>query len=337
MQALRRTGLALACVLLCACSDTGERAVAEAFAPPADAVGFTRCLNLGGALEAGYEGEWGYTIEDAHLAAIAQAGFEAVRLPVNWAGHAGPAPRYRIDPAFLARVDHVIETALGEGLQVVLDVHHFEALMDDPEGESARLRAIWAQLSGHYAGWPDGLVFELLNEPNGAMDAARVNAMNGELLALIREDNPERRVVLATPRWANIEGLFELEPPDDPHIVLSFHYYSPFDFTHQGAPWTDRERTGLSWGSPRERAEITADFRAVDAFAQARGLPVLLGEFGVYGEVPLPARAQWTRAVREAAEARGFAWCHWDFASSFPVYQTGEARWIEDMRAALLD
>lgn len=336
MQAARLAALLACFLLLAACKEAGERAVAEVFATLPPGPGFETCLNLGGALEAGYEGEWGYTIRDDHLAAIAEAGFDAVRLPVNWAGHTGEAPGYAIDPEFLARVDHVVVTAVDQGLWVVLDLHHFEALMDDPDSESAHLEAIWRQLAAHYASWPDRLVLELLNEPNGAMTAERVNAMNAGLLAIVRETNPDRWVILATPHWANIEGLLDLDPPADPRTVLSFHYYGPFAFTHQGAPWTDRTRTGLDWGSARERAELQADFDAAAAFGQQTGRPVFLGEFGVYEPVPLAERAEWTRAVRTAAEARGISWCAWDFASSFKVYDTEDDRWIAEMRDALL-
>lgn len=336
MQAARLAALSIFALLGSACSDAGERAVSQAFAPALAGPGFSRCLNLGGALEAEYEGQWGYTIQDVHLDAIAEAGFEAVRLPVNWAAHTGDAPGYAIEPGFLGRVDHVIAAAIEQGLWVILDVHHFDALMDDPDGEMARLDAIWRQLSAHYADWPDRLVFELLNEPNAAMTAERVNPMNAGLLAIVRETNPERWVVLATPRWANIEGLLELDAPADPRTVLSFHYYGPFDFTHQGAPWTDRRRTGIGWGSARERAELEADFDEVAAFAHEAGRPVFVGEFGVYGQVPVDERADWTRAVRTAAEARGFSWCAWDFAHSFKVYDMGEDRWIAPLREALL-
>jgi len=40
-----------------------------------------RGVNLGNALEAPHEGDWGYTIAPDHLIAIAGAGFDGVRLP----------------------------------------------------------------------------------------------------------------------------------------------------------------------------------------------------------------------------------------------------------------
>ena len=47
-----------------------------------------RCMNLGGALEAPNEGDWGYTIRAEDLETIKAAGFDTVRLPVRWDVHA---------------------------------------------------------------------------------------------------------------------------------------------------------------------------------------------------------------------------------------------------------
>ena len=60
-----------------------------------------RCVNLDNALNSpGFEGEWGYRIERGHLDRIRRAGFDAVRLPVEfstrWDGR-------RIDPALYAQ------------------------------------------------------------------------------------------------------------------------------------------------------------------------------------------------------------------------------------------
>jgi aryl-phospho-beta-D-glucosidase BglC (GH1 family) len=40
--------------------------------------------------------------------------------------------------------------------------------MDDPDAQAATFRAIWAELSAHFRGAPEGLIFELVNEPSGA-------------------------------------------------------------------------------------------------------------------------------------------------------------------------
>ncbi len=53
--------------------------------PPAEAIRqMRRGINLGNALEAPREGEWGYRIEREHLRLIRAAGFDSVRIPIRW-------------------------------------------------------------------------------------------------------------------------------------------------------------------------------------------------------------------------------------------------------------
>ena len=47
-----------------------------------------RGVNLGNALEAPTEGEWGVVLKEEYFSIIKQAGFNSIRLPVRWSGHA---------------------------------------------------------------------------------------------------------------------------------------------------------------------------------------------------------------------------------------------------------
>jgi endoglucanase len=47
-----------------------------------------RGINLGNALEAPKEGEWGMTLKAAYFQKIKDAGFNSVRIPIRWSSHA---------------------------------------------------------------------------------------------------------------------------------------------------------------------------------------------------------------------------------------------------------
>jgi len=306
---------------------------------PAPLFPMRRGVNLGNALEAPAEGEWGYRVELAHLAAIRDAGFDGVRLPVRWDPHMAGAAPYSIDPAFLARVDGIVRAALDLGLTVQLDAHHFEPLIADPDGQSPRFRALWRQIGAHFADAPPGLIFEPLNEPNGeAWSGARVSDIQAIALEEIRARNPTRLVVLGGPNWNSIDGLRDWRPPEDPHITVTVHYYEPHAFTHQDAEWlgADAPRFGRDWGTPTDHAAVRDHIAQAARWAQARGLAWQLGEFGVNASLPMTHRAAWTRAVREATEAAGAGWCAWDFAGAFPIYDRARERFIPELIEALL-
>ena len=197
-----------------------------------------RGVNLGNALEAPKEGEWGLTLQKEYFGAIRKAGFESVRVPIRWSAHAGTEAPYTIDPVFFERVDWVVDQARASGLAAVINVHHYEEVYAKPEQHGMRLTALWRQIAQRYRGRPARLVFELLNEPNGALTDEKWNAMIPELLRTIRETNPRRAVIVGPGNWNNADRLSRLRlPAQDRMLIATFHYYSPFQFTHQGASW----------------------------------------------------------------------------------------------------
>ncbi len=83
-------------------------------AEPKDAFDYNRLLgrgmNLGNALEAPNEGEWGLTLKEDYFEAIRRAGFDSVRIPIRWSAHAGAYAPYTIDERFFSRVDWAANT-----------------------------------------------------------------------------------------------------------------------------------------------------------------------------------------------------------------------------------
>lgn len=295
-----------------------------------------RCMNLSGALEAPEEGLWGYTIREEDLYRLKNSGFDTVRLPVRWK-LVETESGWRADAAQLQRVDEVISQAHGAGLQVILNAHHYNELNDDPDTHQPRLEALWGHLAYYFTDAPPELIFELINEPHSGMTIKRTDQLNRKLLSIVRETNPDRWVLYGTAHWGALEGMLKSKPPYDPKAMIGFHYYEPFDFTHQGAFFVDPVRpTGVSWGSEADRARIRKDFQKAAQFRDRHGMPLLLGEFGVYEEVPLDLRRKWTSFVRNEAESNGFGWCHWGFATTFKTYDQSDEDWIYAILRALI-
>ena len=103
---------------------------------------------------------------------------------------------------------------------------------------------------------------------------------------------------------------------------MTFHYYEPFHFTHQGATWAGEEVKqlhGITWGVTQDRAALRADFDKVAAWSAANSRPILLGEFGAYDKsgTPLALRVAYIGAVRTEAERHGFGWAYWQFEGDF--------------------
>ena len=208
---------------------------------------------------------------------------------------------------------------------------------EDPDAHAPRLDALGDQLARHYAGASERVIFETLNEPHTNMTTPRTDALNKRLLERIRRDHPERWVILGTAFWGNLSALEDSQPNYDPRVMLTYHEYSPFEFTHQGASWTDVTKTDTRWGTREDVQEMMSELDKAVAVQDRWRMPVLVGEFGVYNEVPVEQRARWVRTLRTGMEERGLAWCHWDFAGSLNVYDVDQEAWVPEVKAALLD
>lgn len=285
-----------------------------------------RGINMGNMFEAPSEQAWGNPWQSGYFKQIADLGFQHVRIPVRWE----PAERslaeapYTIRPDFLERIRQVVDEALSQKLLVVLNMHHHEALYADPDGQRARFLSQWRQIAGQFAAYPDSLVFELLNEPHGKLTAEKWNILLAEGVREIRTTNPTRAILIGTAEWGGLSALSKLVLPEDRNIILTVHYYQPFEFTHQGAEWTGA--SAQAWLGTRwldrdvERETIRRHFQPVIDLRAKRGVPVHVGEFGAYGRADMESRVRWTRFLARYFEEQQFSWAHWEFSAGFGIY-----------------
>lgn len=308
----------------------------EAEPPIAPAFDMMRCVNMGNSLDAPSDAEWGAPIEDADFRRISDAGFDTVRIPVRWSDYTGPAPAYTIQPEFLEMVRGHVNAALEQDLNVILNVHHFEEIMSDPQGQLRKLLAIWRQLGDAFSDAPDDLWFETLNEPNDKLKGRIMQAAQTTAILAIREQNPDRIIILGGEDWSGIDSLGTNIAPTDNNIVYTFHYYDPFDFTHQGATWTgpDGPKKKRGWGTSSDKRQLAEDIKIATSFREAVGHPVFVGEFGVYDPVEASERVEWVGAVRQSMETAGVPWCLWAFSNTFALYDRTDG-WDDDMAQAL--
>lgn len=218
--------------------------------------GLSKGVNLGNTLEAPFEGAWGLVIQEFYFDRIVEAGFDHVRLPISWTHHASNNPPYTIDEVFFERVDELVEQCTSRGLQLIINDHHHEEIDANPLGELPRARAIWQQVAARYQKQPQSVLFEVLNEPHGEFndDPTLWDFVLAELLDVIRQTNPTRKILVGGVRWNSVGALLDFEMPNDPNLIATFHYYDPFEFTHQGASWVDPiPPTGVEWTGEKRR------------------------------------------------------------------------------------
>ena len=334
-----------------------------------------RGLNLGNVLSAPIEGNWAEVVEQQYFIDVAAAGFTNVRIPIDFFGarttgntsgyssaagtagnYTGTADNYIVSSNYLDRIEQVIEWSLNQGLVTIIDFHgsnlksEFIYTFDVGESEytdptSARraadnqkYRAIWVQIANRFKDYSENLLFEVINEPYFHMSAADMNALNSDILTIIRGSggsNGTRNIIITGGGKTSHEAPTEIDPniiSGDRYVIATFHYYQPFDFTSSSADARDAE----SWGIDAEKIELTDRFDVVFSWAASNNIPIFLGEFGAdntggykYSTGDLntisgnatgfadggpdnASRIEFHRFVAEQAINRGFSFAAWD-------------------------
>ena len=311
----------------------------------ASAIG--RGVNFGNMLEAPTEGAWGLSVTDDFIDKAASAGFASVRLPVRWSNHASATAPFTIDPAFMSRVETVVDRLLAKGLVVVLNMHHYRQLDGDPlDASEARVAdavldlrfvMLWEQIAERFKSRGGRLVLELYNEPHGRLNGEPWNVLAARALGVVRKSNPDRVVVIGPTSWNSASDLPKLKLPNDANLIATVHDYNPFAFTHQGAEWVSPSPpVGVTCCSPAQVAEMTAPLDAAKAWSTAKRYPVFVGEFGAYSKADEASRIIFNRTMRDAAETRGMSWTYWEFASGYGVYDPAKLTFRQPLLESLL-
>jgi endoglucanase len=298
-------------------------------------------INLGNMFEAPTETEWGNPFQDEYINIIASQGFGHIRVPVRWdtPSRTSQQPPYTIAASFLNRIQHVIDLAKAKNMMVIINMHHHDALFDNPAGQKEKFISQWAQIASHFKAYDQSLVFEVLNEPHAQLTAELWNEYFAEALQVIRKVSPSRAVLLGTAEWGGTAALAKLKVPKDEHLILTLHYYSPFPFTHQGAEWVSNSMPwlGTKWeNTEAEQTEIKNDITEAITVAKANNMPLHVGEFGAYNKADQNSRVLWTSFIPRWLESKEVSWAYWDFSAGFGIYNTVTKSILQPLADALL-
>lgn len=275
--------------------------------------------------------------KERYFKMIKEGGFSSIRVNLHAFRHMDA--NYTLDPAWLETLDWVVKKGLEAKLMVILDMHEYTKMADDPVAKKGMFLAFWKQMALRYKDQPTQVIFELLNEPNQKLTVDLWNEYLAEALKMIRETNPNRTIIVGPGNWNGIESLPTLVlPKDDKNIIVTVHFYHPMSFTHQGAPWSknNKDLSGIKWnGNPDEQELVTSRLKVAADWSRVNDCPIFLGEFGAYDKADMESRARYTDFVARTAEKFGFSWAYWQFDSDFIVYNIDREEWVGPIKKAL--
>ena len=326
---------------------------------------------MGNALDAPNEGDWGMVIQEDYFRHIKEAGFDTIGVPIRWSAHTLERPPYTIEETFFERVDWVIDKGLAQGLNIAINIHHYNEIFENPDAHMDRFVEMWKQIITRYKDLPNNVYFELLNEPHGILNTEKWNMILAATISAIRQIDDRHTLILAG-IWGRISSLSTLKiPKEETNFIVTIHFYEPLLFTHQGAGWVPKEygTVGVTWpGPPKTELRPILEARSVNwvkewfirynqdfsdnnpagpkpimealdkavAWSQKHGVPLWLGEFGAYKKADMQSRIKWTKFVREQAEVRGIPWAYWEFGAEFGAYDCKVQDWNKGLLEALI-
>ncbi len=287
---------------------------------------------------------------------LADLGLTHLRLPVDeeqmWTRDNKP------EPEAFDLLNQALDAIFDDGMNAIIDLHilrshHFntsEKALFSSNLAVSRFAQCWRDLSAAFHSRPNHrLAYELMNEAVADNPAD----WNRVLLApyhALRQLEPTRSIVIGSNRWNQAAQYAFLEvPPNDPNIILTFHYYDPMLVTHYRAPWCpeiatyegpiqypglpvpqelfdklplDIQRCCGSGNIFANKDTMRASLLWPLAVRARTGLPLYCGEFGVNARAPENVRRAWSIDFRSLLEELDIAWANWDFRGSFGLYDS---------------
>ena len=271
------------------------------------------------------------------IAAIKEAGFNTIRMPVSWHNHVDE--NNIIDADWLARVKEVAGWALDQGMYVIVNTHHdndVKYYYPDTvhyDRSEAYLSAIWTQMAETFKDCDNHLILESMNEPrlvgtqyewnwnNSVSDcrlsAKYINQLNQKFVDIVRGSGGNNATrYLAVPAycaapWNAADQAFQLpEDTVDNRIIVAAHAYTPYNFALN---LQSMDRTFDIEKDQNKKGEIAGFMNALYNRFIRNGIPVMMDEFGALDkDGNLQDRVNFTSYYVASASARGITCVWWD-------------------------
>lgn len=318
--------------------------------------------NLGNQLEASNGGTPSETawsnpvITEDLILAVKNAGFKSIRIPVSYLSKIGSAPNYTIDAAWLNRVQEVVDMCVDNGLYAIINMHGdgYTTVQgawllcgaSDQTTIREKYKKCWEQIADKFKDYDEHLIFESMNEefdgtysgdPNRTY-YQNINEYNQIFVDTVRQSGGNNGMRwLLIPGWNTdinyTTGDYGFSLPTDTHlsanipsgqkrIMISVHYYNPWDFcgeensqqyTQWGSVATDSSKVP-GYGTENDMDSL---FKKLHTKFVKNGYPVVIGEYGAqdrsdHDSKNNECRAYFAEKVCEASLQYGCVPVWWD-------------------------
>ena len=292
-------------------------------------------------------------VTEKDIIKIAEMGFDHIRLPIDEVQMWDENGKKHKEAFQL--LHNAIDWCRKNGLRVIVDLHVIRAHhFNDPNNRQIweditaqeNFIKLWYELSAELNSYPNNfLAYEPLNEAVSENSEDWNNLIN-KIIFEIRKLEKDRTIIMGSNMWQKVETFKDLKiPKNNENIILSFHYYTPFLFTHYKAPWTplkdfDGKINYPAWTADTsiysemnsdlvkemkihnkyyDLAILEADILQAVEVAKKNNMKLYCGEFGCFPTTPIEMRVKWYEDMNSIFQKHDIAWAHWNYKNDFPL------------------
>lgn len=301
------------------------------------------------------ETNWGNpVITEKLIQSVKAAGFKSIRIPVSYFAKIDDDKDYTIDSKWLDRVQEVVNYCIKNDLYAVINIHGDGYntidggwLLCNGKNQTEikkKYKKVWKQIAERFKNYDEHLLFESMNEEfDGSYSEPNkeyyqnINDYNQIFVDTVRKtgDNNTKRWLII-PGWnTNIDytaGDYGFKLPTDQYrdksidkeeqrIMISVHYYSPWDFCGGGncviTQWGNEADDPSKTSTTCDETYMKNQLNLMKTTFADKGYPVFIGEYGSIDKTSYDSeneyyRAYFARKLCQLSRKNGCIPMYWD-------------------------
>lgn len=270
------------------------------------------------------------------------AGMRHIRIPVTWTegfttNIADASGNVNYQNNRFLELKAVIDYALTKKMYVVLNAHHERSLKNNYDGTSVynnKFKTLWTGIATYFKDYPKQLLYDVLNEPEGALGQWSGNGSvyplptNANCIALTRQLNKVAydairavgggnisRIIMVEPNGQGNQGMIEQVYPNkaslpgggaDAYLAIQVHTYDPWSFCGE---------TGSNSAFPGNTT-FENGIKKAGLHSTLLDVPINYGEFGVGRKTGTERNTDivrgYYRTIKTTALSQNMSYTVWD-------------------------
>lgn len=175
--------------------------------------------------------------------------------------------------------------------------------------------AAWQKIATRYLGRSSIYAYDLINEPAQFNDSVPAglkdwNNLAKDIIEAIRAIEPTKKIMM-TSRFGDPKHFKSLELLNYENLIYTFHFYSPFKYTHQGIPEKWKKKSYPAPGLNKKK--LKKIMKPAFKFKADHGVELYVGEFAAARWAP--GGDKYIKDVIKILEANNTCWSYESFGN----------------------